>query len=172
MGLAEKINAKFDKAIEKSKAREEYHKAQVEYHKEKIEELENNYILNEVINGINYGVNIKVSDNTITIIPTGNKYDVPVEIPKSDVIEVKIFDSKKVEVRNKSVIGRAVVGGALLGGIGAVIGGMSGTTPKTTESIETHLTITYKNGNDTVCREFRKFVLDSGVKQIYEVLTA
>lgn len=163
MGLAEKLNAKLEKSIAKQNAKTEYHKA-------KIAELESEktYTLNEIINGIDYPTNIKITDDTVTIIP-GNKDEEPVEIRRHS-IDAKMLDSKKITVENKSVIGRAVVGGALFGGIGAVVGGMSGMKPEAKAKIEPHLYLSYRQGDETIYREFRKLITDSAIKQAYKAL--
>ena len=73
-----------------------------------------------------------------------NKYEEGIEIalfdgmfhPKSIFIEnnqfisIELYGGELLQEKQRSVLGRALVGGLLLGGIGAIVGGMSGTVNK------------------------------------------
>ncbi|TEB12895.1 hypothetical protein Psfp_03633 [Pelotomaculum sp. FP] len=49
-----------------------------------------------------------------------------IDIPFSDIINVKYFTDIEITEEQKSVIGRAVVGTMLAGPLGGIVGGMSG----------------------------------------------
>ena len=67
--------------------------------------------------------------------------------------------------QNKSVIGRAIAGGLLLGGVGAVVGGISGTGTKTKKERHFYFIISYTSstGEDKFI-QFEDTRLYKGVK--------
>ena len=78
-----------------------------------------------------------------------------------------VFYGLETEVieKNKSVIGRAVAGGLLFGGIGAVVGGISGTGTKAKKERHFYFIISYtsSNGEDKFI-QFEDTRLYKGVK--------
>ena len=165
MGLMDKLNKKMDACIEKGNAR-------VEYHRQKYEALASvcTVSLNEIIGGYDFTCNLAVGPDKVVITPIEAKHASTTELQRTDILEVRIIDTKHIETKGKSVVGRAVVGGALLGGVGAMIGGMSGMNPKVSEVKEPHLVITYRDGDNLMYREFRKFLMDRGVEKAYKAL--
>ncbi|HWJ80199.1 MAG TPA: hypothetical protein VNR61_19210 [Niallia sp.] len=87
-------------------------------------------------------INEKESNVIILHVPDTNK-SISTVIPKlvkvkfEDIIEVKINSNSTIitSTSRGSQVGGALVGGALFGGVGAIIGGLSGST-KSTESIK------------------------------------
>ena len=78
-----------------------------------------------------------------------------------------VFYGLETEVieKNKSVIGRAIAGGLLLGGVGAVVGGISGTGTKTKKERHFYFIISYTSstGEDKFI-QFEDTRLYKGVK--------
>lgn len=78
-----------------------------------------------------------------------------------------VFYGLETEVieKNKSVIGRAVAGGLLFGGVGAVVGGISGTGTKTKKECHFYFIISYNSstGEDKFI-QFEDTRLYKGVK--------
>ncbi len=82
---------------------------------------------------------VKFNGNAANIISDAKKGTVICKQPfkKEPDFSLNIDEIEKAEVlteqqlKNKSVIGRAVIGGILFGGVGAVVGGISGTGQKT-----------------------------------------
>ena len=78
-----------------------------------------------------------------------------------------VFYGLETEVieKNKSVIGRAVAGGLLFGGVGAVVGGISGTGTKTKKERHFYFIISYTSstGEDKFI-QFEDTRLYKGVK--------
>ncbi|MGB7594692.1 MAG: hypothetical protein WBL80_03945 [Erysipelotrichaceae bacterium] len=67
-----------------------------------------------------------------------------VYLPYSKIVGVLSVTEKEITEQGKSVLGRAMLGGVLLGPLGAVVGGMSGTTKKTKTSYHPYFIINYK----------------------------
>jgi len=63
----------------------------------------------------------------------------------------KIFSSQQLTEENKSVIGRAVAGGMIAGGLGALIGGMTGTGTQKVSKLLYFFSIDFRdvNGNNS-----------------------
>ena len=66
-----------------------------------------------------------------------------VYIKYNQIVNFAVLTNKDIQTQHKSVLGRAAVGGILLGGLGAVVGGMSGTGSRTDESIDTYVIFNY-----------------------------
>lgn len=70
-------------------------------------------------------------------------------IENDQLKSIDLYGGELLEQKKKSVLGRALIGGVLLGGIGAVIGGISGTGSKDTYD-ELVLEITYGNTEENI----------------------
>jgi len=66
-------------------------------------------------------------------------------LPFNRVKNIGILTEADIIASSKSVIGRSLAGGLLFGGLGAIVGGMSGTTPKNTTVTKHFVVINYIN---------------------------
>lgn len=65
----------------------------------------------------------------------------------SQITDVFYGLQTEITEKNKSVIGRALVGGILLGGVGAIVGGISGTGTKKKKDRRMFFIISYKSNS-------------------------
>ena len=76
----------------------------------------------------------------------------PISLNYSQITDVFYGVESEIVQKEKSPIGRALLGGVLLGGVGAVVGAVSGTTPKSKKINRFIFAISYKSsdGKDSV----------------------
>lgn len=67
------------------------------------------------------------------------------------IMNIGIKTESEIIEQNKNVIGRGIVGGLLFGGLGAIIGGISGTGTKKKRINHKYLIINYKNSSEELC---------------------
>jgi hypothetical protein len=72
-------------------------------------------------------------------------------VPFENITNCEKYTEK--ELKEKSVLGRAAVGGLLFGGAGAVVGAISGSTPK--EKNVYYMTLSYLENNEEKTTLFR-----------------
>lgn len=89
-------------------------------------------------------------------------------IPLENVTSCEKYTEK--ELKEKSVIGRAVVGGLLFGGAGAVVGAVSGTSPKEKNIHYTALTYTDNNEEKTLLFKIEQMNSLDLVREIQELI--
>lgn len=87
-------------------------------------------------------------------------------IPVENLLECECDTETKLVQKDKSVIGRAIAGGLFFGGVGAVVGGISGTGQKTKRQYERYLTIAYLHDEETEVRIFKAYPGESGIDRI------
>lgn len=78
-------------------------------------------------------VQVIVNDNTQTLTFKKTEYFVNTNTPDITLSFDQIIGAGEItqeQLKEASVIGRAVIGGVLFGGIGAIVGGLSGTNKK------------------------------------------
>lgn len=86
-------------------------------------------------------VNVEILEDSVIIYQ--KKETILSTIPIKTIENVLVLQEFENTEKNKSVIGRAVVGGLLLGPVGAIVGGMSGTSKN--QKMEYYLEITSDN---------------------------
>jgi len=69
----------------------------------------------------------KISDKNIVFSDSEKEL---LNIESGKIENVMVLEEIEQTQKNKSVVARAIVGGLLLGGVGAIVGGISGATPK------------------------------------------
>lgn len=91
-------------------------------------------------------------ENCITISQGKHKKKILETINYGEVIDVILLEEIENNDKNKSIIGRAIVGGLLLGPVGAVVGGMSGTSKTKTAKSVYYLQILAKDEKDIILK--------------------
>ena len=86
-------------------------------------------------------VNVELYENHLEI----KEFKNSVTLKYSLITDVFYGLETEIVNKNKSVIGRAVAGGLLFGGVGAVVGGISGTGTKTKKERHFYFIISYKS---------------------------
>lgn len=89
---------------------------------------------------------VALYDDHLTIkLPFGGKQEATLNY--SQVTDVFYGMETEIVEKSKSVIGRAVAGGLLFGGVGAVVGGISGTGTKEKKERHFYFIISYTSSN-------------------------
>ena len=76
-----------------------------------------------------------------------NKSAPVIKLKLDKIVGLLETTDSEIKVKGKSVLGRAVLGGVLLGPVGAIVGGVSGTTDKVKEELKFLLVINYLDSN-------------------------
>lgn len=103
-----------------------------------------NLMMVDGISSISKGlaVNVTLFDNNLQIKVRIGK-NAPANLSYSQITNVDYMSEKEVAEKSKSVIGRAVAGGLIFGGLGAIIGGMSGTGSNQINTTRIYLIVNY-----------------------------
>ena len=94
-------------------------------------------------------VEMALYEDHLELTATVRKHE-PITLQYSQITDVVYGGKLEIEEKSHSVIGRAIAGGLLFGGVGAVVGGMSGTGTKKKETPHFYIIISYtsKDGQD------------------------
>ena len=96
----------------------------------------------------NTAINATLKEDCIFIVSRLNKA-ASVSLKYEKITNCEYITEKDIEEKSKSVAGRAVIGGLLLGPVGAIVGGMTGLTGKsTTVKTREFIVINYTSNND------------------------
>ena len=109
-------------------------------------------------------VNLELLEDKLQIkVKFGNKP--PIFLSYDQIVNVAFMTEQEVIEKSKSVVGRAVAGGLIFGGLGAVIGGMSGTGTKQQKKQHLYLIINYNpaDGGDAKALSFKPLDLSFGL---------